>query len=269
MDSLFPSNTPGVGGGGANNGTTLVSFKAGKCVMEGPRDNGKFSVSPDLRKGTASLVRSSDGAVKFMWTDRNGVVEEGNEKFLFGDTSFNKVNTGKPTDRVYSLKYDADRDPLMFWMQDKSSEKDTEFCTKINDLANNPQAASAAAAAVNSGAGSAIPGANTALGGGDPSDPLSAVLAQLAMSSGGGGLPATPAAPGAASSGLTSEAFRNIMAGAGSAAPPAAPTQAQAPLELQDIVQADAVLASSLLEDETVVASLIAQLPEGQQTREG
>lgn len=281
MESLFPS-APGAAGFGPG-GTTLVSFNAGKCLLEEPKENGKVTVSPDLCKGTCSLTRSNDGAVKFKWVDRNsGVAPEGYELFLFPGVTFKRVNTGKDTDRVYSLVLDAgarDR-AMLFWMQDKSEENDTANCTKINDYANNPQAAAAAAAEANSGAANAVPGASAALGGGDPSDPLSAFLAQLAMAPGAGGAPnnTTPAAPSAG--GLTSEAFRNIMAGAGTGtgapattpgagAPAQGQGQGQPPLELQDIVQADAVLASNLLDDDATVASLIGQLPEGQQTREG
>merc|ERR1711988_483610 len=77
---------------------------------------------------------------------------------------------------------------------------------------------------------------------------------------------APPAAPAAGTTGgaptLTADALRNAIAGAqGGAA-------REAPLELQDIYNAEAALAAGIMEDEAVTAELISHMPEGQRTEE-
>ena len=203
------------------------------------------------------------------------------------------MTAGRDADRVYMVKYSSGAEPLMFWMQDKGDVEDTENCNKVNEFANNPAAATAAAATALAAARAPVPGAPEVAGAGtagssDPaSDALSSLLASL-------GLPPAPAAPGAAPAAarpLTAEAFRSIMSGAGAAAsssgatPAAAPAAAAAPapapaaaapavqgestppIELQEVLSADAVLATGLLDDADTCATLIAQLPEGQRTR--
>ena len=175
------------------------------------------------------------------------------------------------------IKYNSGAEPLMFWMQDKSADKDTEYCTKVNDYINNPNAAAAAAAAATSGS-QIVPGASETATGGD-GDALSSLLASLNVM----GLPPAPSRGGARPAPLTAEAFRSIMAGASTPAPvpPAAATpapisapaltalqsEAEPPLELQEVLSADAVLASGLLDDAEVCRRLMALLPEGQNTR--
>ena len=192
------------------------------------------------------------------------------------------VTTGRDADRVYMVKYSSGAEPLMFWMQDKGDAEDTENCNKVNEFANNPAAATAAATAALAAARAPVPGAPEVAGAGtvgssDPaSDALSSLLASL-------GLPPAPAAPGAAPAAaqpLTAEAFRSIMSGAGAAASSsgavpapaaAAPAPAAAaaappvqgestpPIELQEVLSADAVLATGLLDDADTCATLIHQ----------
>jgi hypothetical protein len=44
---------------------TILSFKAGKMVLEGPKQNGSYGVTADKRRGTFSLVRTNDQLVHF------------------------------------------------------------------------------------------------------------------------------------------------------------------------------------------------------------
>jgi Proteasome complex subunit Rpn13 ubiquitin receptor len=80
--------------------------------------------------------------VKVRWTDltTNTIVDD---YFVMPqDVILKKVTTGKENDRVYLLKWlgaGVDR-KLMFWMQDKSPEKDDENCKKFNDFIANPNA---------------------------------------------------------------------------------------------------------------------------------
>ena len=98
------------------------------------------------------MSRSADGLMHFRWTDRStGIIED--HRIVFPDeVSFKKGKTGRETDRVYLLKFTHAQQPLMFWMQEKSSEKDADNASKINEYANNPAAADAAAAAIASAA---------------------------------------------------------------------------------------------------------------------
>jgi hypothetical protein len=281
--SLFPQTHAASSstGAGAGNGTTLLSFKAGKIDLDGPKANGCYKATPDLRKGTVSLVRTNDQLVHFRWADRtSGAIED--DRILFPDEiSFKKVKTGKDADRVYMVKYSSGAEPMMFWMQEKESDKDEENSTKINQYANDPAAATAAAAVAvdnapsSATAAAAVPGANDSTT--SDGDALSALLASLNPGAGSPGSGSSPA--------LSAEAFRNIMSHA--AAPPAAPAPAPAPatthtatnaaieqsvnspqpVELQEVLGANGVLATGLLEDAAVVDQLISQLPEGQRTR--
>jgi hypothetical protein len=150
MDSLFPQQRPA--DATSRQPPALISFKAGKCVVSDRQSNGKFTVTADKRRGTLSMSRSSDGLMRFRWTDRStGILED--HRIVFPDeVSFKKCKTGRETDRVYLLKFTHAQQPLMFWMQEKSSEKDAENASKINEYANNPAAADAAAAAIASAA---------------------------------------------------------------------------------------------------------------------
>ena len=65
MQNLFAATPTAPGRGGNGNGTTILSFKAGKMVLEGPKQNGSYSVTADKRRGTFSLVRTNDQLVHF------------------------------------------------------------------------------------------------------------------------------------------------------------------------------------------------------------
>lgn len=80
--------------------------------------------------------------------------------YSIGDCEFKKVKTGREQDRVYMLKYMSGGQRLMYWMQNKSTEKDEELVKKINDLFNNPNAATTTAS---SGGATAGPGANAGI----------------------------------------------------------------------------------------------------------
>eukprot|EP01038_Epipyxis_sp_PR26KG_P008422 gene8422-11390_t len=142
MQSLFPQAAGGRGFGASPPNNTLLSFKAGKCNVSPPTTTGgKFSVTPDLRKGTISITRA-EGVVHFKWTNSmNGAVED--DRMVFpGECIFKKVCTGvgRERDRVYMLKFLSGNQTLMFWMQDKSIDKDEDNVKKINELINNPHA---------------------------------------------------------------------------------------------------------------------------------
>lgn len=303
MQSLFPvAPRPGT------RGNSLVEFKAGKMNMVGPNADGKFQCSADKRKGSVTLVSTPDQLLHFRWTDRtSGQVVD--DRIIFpGDATFKSVNTGKDEERVFVLKMNSGGAPMMFWMQDKSNEKDKENVDKLNDMMTNPASVQAAVAAAASNSGPTVGPGGTNMG-----PEAWAQLMGLQAPPGAGlgaerGSPAaTPAAapaPAAAPSSSSADApppapsggldFSNLLSTLGNAppaAPPAASTAAaggaitadalrnaiasaqggagrEAPLELQDIYNADAALAAGILEDEAVRAELVSHLPEGQRSEE-
>ena len=149
MQSLFPISRSGAGGGfgGAREPIVLLSFKAGKCLMSQRQANNKFAVTPDLRRGKVELVKANDGLIHFRWVDRSSSRIEDDRIVFPDDLSYKKCKTGRENDRVYLLKFRGSNQPLMFWMQDLSAEKDNENAEKMNELANNPVAAAAAVTA--------------------------------------------------------------------------------------------------------------------------
>jgi len=153
MQSLFPQHnaqTPGE--------KPLLEFKAGKCAMVSQED-GEFMVTPEEKRGNIAIVKG-EGYVYFRWIDRSSNQMDVNCNWIVFQNSvvFKKINTGREEDRVYLLKWKDENRRLMFWMQDKSADKDEENCKQVNELFNNPAAVSAAVAAAR--------GSTTAAGGG-------------------------------------------------------------------------------------------------------
>lgn len=295
MQSLFPQSQggPGVGGDG---GVTLISFKAGRLNMGEANSTGTFKVTADERKGTISLVRRPiDNLVHFKWTDRQSGQDEEDKIIFPNDAKFRKVKTGRDGDRVYMLNM-VNAQRMMFWMQDKSDEKDKENAERLNELINNATAAQAAANEL---------AAPTGTSGGSNMSP-DAWMQLLGLQQPAGGMPGT----GGPSTGATSGTATNVPNAGGNtntAMPPPPPTggldfssllgnlggsttpapsqaglsvdglraamqgalnQGPEPLQLQQIVTADEALATGLLEDEDLCNQLISQLPQGQQSRE-
>ena len=146
----------------------ILTVKAGKVIIGHTAGaNGKFTCTPDTRKGAISLVLQ-DSILHFQWKDRARGTKEDDRMLFPGDATFKKVNTGRPTDRVYVLKFISGLS-LMFWMQDKGAEKDEEICTKLNTYINDAAAANAALAAATAAAAPATGAAAASIGrGGAP-----------------------------------------------------------------------------------------------------
>lgn len=151
MQSLFPQSRPGT-----EAEAPVVQFRAGKCTMSSVQANGKYTVTPEARPGRISLSKGNDGLMHFKWT--NGVtnaVED--DRIVFpGEYVFKRVKTGREeaTERVYMLKYQTGQQRMMYWLQDKATDKDEEIVKKVNDFLTNPNAVTVAPAAAG-GAGGA------------------------------------------------------------------------------------------------------------------
>ena len=141
--SLFPSLGGGAAGRVGSNSQQLVELKAGRCLHTA-LPNGNFNVVSDPRRGVITMSRGGDRILHFKWTDRSsGTVEE--DRLVFPNSAtFKRIKTPNETDRVYV--FTQDNQHLMFWLQDKSSDKDVEVVNKINNFIANPQAIDAALA---------------------------------------------------------------------------------------------------------------------------
>ena len=273
--SLFPVNSSSSSSSGSSSGSVLISFKAGKCnISNSVNSNGKHMINPDSRKGTVSLVKGADQLVYLKWTDRSTSRAE-DERMVFPDElKCLHVKTGREGDRIYLLKYNTGQLFLMFWMQDKSSDKDKENCKKLNDLLINPNAVVASTSSSSSSSSGAGAG-NGRLG----SDQLMQMLGMT--------LPTNPQqsttqpvpTAAAATTTTTTTPVNNILANldfssllSGQPSQPTsqpaltAASSRQRPLGLEDILTADSILDTGIMNDPEVVASLIQYLPEDQRS---
>jgi len=73
----------------------------------------------------------------FCWKDRtSGQVED--DLIIFpDDVEFRKV-AQCTTGRVFVLKFKSNNRRCFYWMQEPKTEKDDDFCTKVNEYLNNP-----------------------------------------------------------------------------------------------------------------------------------
>ncbi|XP_042346900.1 proteasomal ubiquitin receptor ADRM1 isoform X2 [Plectropomus leopardus] len=126
--ALFPSLVSGSRGSSSK---YLVEFRAGKMTLKGN------VVTPDKRKGMVYIQQSDDSLIHFCWKDRtSGNVDD--DLIIFpDDCEFKKVSQCT-TGRVFVLKFKAGSKRLFFWMQEPKSDKDDEYCRKVNEYLNNP-----------------------------------------------------------------------------------------------------------------------------------
>uniref|UniRef100_D3TM82 Proteasomal ubiquitin receptor ADRM1 homolog n=1 Tax=Glossina morsitans morsitans TaxID=37546 RepID=D3TM82_GLOMM len=118
-----------------NSGSNLVEFRAGRMNLVGKM------VHPDTRKGLVYMTQGDDGLMHFCWKDRTtGKVED--DLIVFPDDfEYKRVEQCK-TGRVYVLKFKTSSRRMFFWMQEPKSDKDEEYCRRVNELLNNPPSAS-------------------------------------------------------------------------------------------------------------------------------
>jgi 26S proteasome regulatory subunit N13 len=95
-------------------------------------------VYPIKRQGLVYLRQSPDDSLMhFCWKDRQtGVVED--DLILFPDDCEFKHVKECTTGRVYVLKMKSSNKKMFFWMQESKSDRDEEYCKKINEMLNNP-----------------------------------------------------------------------------------------------------------------------------------
>ncbi|KAM6977165.1 proteasomal ubiquitin receptor ADRM1 [Aplochiton taeniatus] len=126
--ALFPSLVAGSRGSSSK---YLVEFRAGKMTLKGS------TVTPDKRKGQVYIQQTDDSLIHFCWKDRtSGNVDD--DLIIFPDDCEFKRVSQCTTGRVYVLKFKAGSKRLFFWMQEPKTDKDEEFCRKVNEYLNNP-----------------------------------------------------------------------------------------------------------------------------------
>ncbi|CAH0592553.1 unnamed protein product [Chrysodeixis includens] len=127
--ALF-GNTSGLGGSSGGN-KHLVEFRAGRMTLKGRM------VHPDKRKGLLYVYQGEDSLMHFCWKDRTtGEVED--DLLIFPDDC-EFVRVGEcTTGRVYVLKFKSFSKKYFFWMQEPKTDKDDDYCRRINEALNNP-----------------------------------------------------------------------------------------------------------------------------------
>ncbi|XP_016428923.1 proteasomal ubiquitin receptor ADRM1-like isoform X2 [Sinocyclocheilus rhinocerous] len=126
--ALFPSLVSGSRGLSSK---YLVEFRAGKMTLKGS------TVTPDKRKGLLYIQQTDDSLIHFCWKDRSTGNAEDDLIIFPDDCEFKKVNQCT-TGRVFVLKFKAGSKRLFFWLQEPKTDKDEEYCRKVNEYLNNP-----------------------------------------------------------------------------------------------------------------------------------
>jgi len=130
----------------------LVEFKAGKMNMNASTK----MVSPDKRKGLLSVLQSDDQLMHLQWKDRtSGTIED--DLIIFPDDVEFKAVPACTTGRVFVLKFKTSNKRMFFWMQEPKSDKDEEFCKKVNENLNNPPAPGSNRSGGSSGGSAGLP----------------------------------------------------------------------------------------------------------------
>jgi len=225
----------------------VVAIKMGKCAVEPHRDEakraaGKLWITPSQDKGEVIIVKKDD-VNHFQWRSREMpcAVDPAIDTMVFpGDANFVKTSTGTDKDRVYILQFKAQEDRrFFFWMQDADDSNDEVLVEKLNKTLNGDGAdLGASLRALRANPATAVQPGQTPLSLGNLQD----VFASLDM----------PAAPAA----VDSDALARSLA--------AAMQQQTTRVGLGDVATGDAVDASGVLQDQTVVDRLLQHLPESQ-----
>ncbi|GFY52304.1 proteasomal ubiquitin receptor ADRM1-A [Trichonephila inaurata madagascariensis] len=111
----------------------LVEFRAGKMSMK------NMIVSADKRKGLVFVYQTDDSLMHFCWKDRtSGIVED--DLIIFPDDVVFKKVPECTTGRVFVLKFKSSSRRCFYWLQEPKTDRDNEYCCKVNQFLNNPPA---------------------------------------------------------------------------------------------------------------------------------
>jgi len=146
---LFGSSS----GGRSQAKSSLVEFRAGKMTFNATTK----MVSPDKRKGMLMVTQSDDQLMHLQWKDRtSGTVED--DLILMPDDVEFKAVPACTTGRVFVLKFKGNDKKMFFWMQEPKTDKDEEYCKKVNDFLNNPPPPGSSRSGGGGGGSGGLPG---------------------------------------------------------------------------------------------------------------
>ena len=228
----------------------IVAIKAGKCKVEPHRDEakraaGKLWITPQKDRGEVIVVKKDD-VNHFQWRSREMpcAVDPNIDTMVFpGDAEFQRTSTGRDEDRVYILQFKAQEDRrFFFWMQDADDSNDKELVEKLNKALNGDGADLGASLRALRNNPAPAPAGQAPLS----LDNIQDVFASLDM----------PAAAPAPAGSVDSDALARSLA--------AAMSSQQQRVSLGDVATGDAVDASGVLNDSSVVQRLLEHLPESQ-----
>jgi 26S proteasome regulatory subunit N13 len=249
----------------------LLSFKAGKVDLA-LQDSGKYTATPDTRRGQVNLKYNDDDDLIWEWYDRREktVVDtiQVTDPAKLERAMVPKSQDASTNDRVYYWK--LDNEWKMIWLQDKT--EDPELIDKVNDILAKPkkptEETSTAGAAATGPASTRSPASTSSVSTtARQVDALSNILENLGMPQGDAAAAASStsadaaAAPAPAAGTLTLADLQGVMAGLQQQQQPSAN-----PPGLHDIVTPGAI--TELLANEEVRNRLLQELPEEQRSQE-
>lgn len=125
--ALFAQSTIGSTEGNQH----YVEMRAGKMYRQGTM------VYPDLRKGLLYIYQNFDALMHFCWKCRTTDIIEDDFIIFPGDCEYSRVKQCH-TGRVYLLKFNHSAIRCFYWLQEPTTDKDDEHCTRINYMLNHP-----------------------------------------------------------------------------------------------------------------------------------
>jgi len=250
----------------------LVTLKAGK-MSTSLLENGKYNIVPEVERGQIEISKSSDSnGIKLLWRNRRTKEATDADTLTLYETDQCKFQKVNESSRVYVLTVGAGGDAWHFyWLQDVNEEHDLKLTREVASLVSFKSDLVKPSSAPESGNGASSSSSNAAAN----ADALSSILDSLASNA----PPASSSNTNAVASSnnateassqqreLTLADLQGAMEGLATSSPPVAlPAVTAAPLT--EVVTADHVTESGILEDPEVSARLMELLPENQRTEE-
>eukprot|EP00941_MAST-03F_sp_MAST-3F-sp1_P002715 g2715.t1 len=239
--TLFPASATR----GADN--ALVRFKAGKLNHTKLPGENRYKVTADRTKGYLFMERDVSGLMHLKWSERDSshVAAQDDHVLIPGDQTFEKVDTGVASDRVYLLQYSGIERRFFFWMQEPDATKDAENVRKLKER---------------------MGGSSTSTDSSAPMSDLQAILASMAGQNSSSSSNTTASTPATNAGGVDNAALLAAMQQAMSGVvsqPQGPPAMA---VSLNNVVRHPDVQAC--LQSEEARRELIPHLPDGLQTTE-
>ncbi|KAF8527526.1 adhesion regulating molecule [Hysterangium stoloniferum] len=112
---------------------SIVSFKAGRLQR---RENTDW-VDPSPVKGTLQLLVADDGLLHFQWLNRASDTVEDDLIIFPSEATFEKV-AQSAGGRTFVLKFTSSNQRHFYWLQDASTERDSQIVNNVNQLLADP-----------------------------------------------------------------------------------------------------------------------------------